>query len=254
MAKSTASPVVSIGRILYALAIAAFGVQYAIFGHLRIGLPLCPNWLPNASIIAYALAAGFIATGLALMATWRVAVVSLILGILLLASSCLYLQHMNFVLHDGNGRTLFLECLSIAAAALVLHGLSTGRGAKLSIMPGRIFFAFTMIVFGAQHFMYLKFISALVPAWIPQHYFWVIFTGIVLIVAGGAIATTVADKSASLCLFALFLGWLVLLHATRILHALHNADEWSSGFVALGLCGASLLVAVASDSPKPLRV
>ena len=86
MAKSTASPVVSIGRILYALAIIAFGLQYAIFGHLRLGLPLCPNWLPNGSIIAYALAAIFIAAGLALVATWRVATVSLILGILLLAS------------------------------------------------------------------------------------------------------------------------------------------------------------------------
>jgi len=247
MAKSTASPVVSIGRILYALAIAAFGVQYAIFGHLRIGLPLCPNWLPNASIIAYALAAIFLATGLALVATWRVAVVSLILGILLLASSCLYLQHMNFVLHDGNGRTLFLECLSIAAAALVLHGLSTGRGAKLSIMPGRIFFAFTMIVFGAQHFMYARFVATLVPRWIPQHYFWVIATGIALIAAGAAIATTIADKIASFCLFAMFLGWLVLLHAPRILHALHNGDEWSSALVVLALCGASLLMAASSD-------
>jgi len=100
-----------------------------------------------------------------------------------------------------------------------------------------------MIVFGAQHFMYPKFIASLVPTWIPQHYFWVIFTGIALMATGVAIAITISDKAASLCLFALFSGWLVLLDAPCILRALHNADEWSSGFVVLGLYGASLLVA-----------
>jgi uncharacterized membrane protein YphA (DoxX/SURF4 family) len=116
-------------------------------------------------------------------------------------------------------------------------------------MPGRIFFAFAMIVFGAQHFMYTKFIADLVPAWIPAHHFWAIFTGIALIAAGLAIATTIADKIAAYCLFALFLGWLVLLHAPRI-HALHNYDEWASGFIVFALCGASLLLAASSDHTR----
>jgi uncharacterized membrane protein YphA (DoxX/SURF4 family) len=247
MAKSTTNPVIAIGRSLYAVAILAFGLQYAIFGHLRPGLPLCPNWLPDGTVIAYVLAAVLIAAGVVLLATWRVAVVSLMLGLLLLASCCLYLQHMNFVLHNGNGRTVFLECLAIASAALVLHGLSTGRGAKLSMMPGRIFFAFTLIVFGAQHFMYERYVATLVPAWIPQHTFWIVATGIALIAAGLSLATTIADKIASFCLFAMFFGWLVLLHVPRILHALHSGDEWSSGFVALAFCGASLLLAASSD-------
>jgi len=117
MPKSTTNPVIAIGRIFYALAILAFGIQYAIFGHLRVGLPLCPYWLPSSQIIAYALAAILIAIGLALLAAWRTFATSLILGLLLLLTSCLYLQHLNFVLHDGNGRTLFLECLSLASTA-----------------------------------------------------------------------------------------------------------------------------------------
>jgi len=31
-----------------------------------------------------------------------------------------------------------------------------------------------------------------------------------------------------------------------LLHALHSGDEWSSGLVVLGLCGASLLMAASS--------
>jgi uncharacterized membrane protein len=247
MPKSTASPVTTTGRILYALALLGFGIQYATFGHLRRGLPLCPVWLHHNRLIAYALAAILIAAALAFLTAWRTLAASLILGLLLLVTSALYLQHLNYVLHDADGRIPFLECLSFAATALILHGLSAGANAKLSLMPGRILFAFAMIVFGVQHFMYARFIATLIPGWIPQHYFWTIFTGIALIAAGVSIATTIADKYAAYGLFILFFGWLALLHAQRILHALHNGDEWSSGFVVLGLSGASLLLAASSQ-------
>jgi hypothetical protein len=246
MPKPHSAPTISIGRSLFALAILGFGIEYAIAGHLRLGLPLAPPWLGHGPILAYALAALLAAAGIALLASWRIFATSLTLGLLLLFTSALYLQRADFVLHNANGRTAFLEDLSLAAAALVLHGLTAGRAARLSLMPGRILFAFAMIVFGAQHFMYTRYIATLVPAWIPYHQYWVIFTGLALVAAGIAIATTIADRHAGFALFALFFGWLVLLHAPRILHALHNADEWASGFVALGLAGASLLLAESS--------
>jgi uncharacterized membrane protein len=248
MPKSTASPLTTSGRIFFAVAILGLGLQYALCGHLRPGLPLCPAWLHHSQLIADTLAAVLAAAAIALLAAWKLLPISLILGLLLLATSALYLQHIDFILHDGNGRTIFLECLSIAATALILHGLSAGANGKFSLMPGRILFAFAMIVFGIQHFMYTRFIATLVPAWIPQHRLWVIFTGLALIAAGISIATTIADKYAAYSLFVLFFGWLVLLHAPRIFHALHSGDEWSSGFVALALSGASLLLAASSTN------
>jgi uncharacterized membrane protein len=252
MPKSASSPLTTAGRILYALAILGFGIQYALFGHLRRGLPLCPAWLPHNHILAYALAAIFIAAGLALLTTWRTNAVSLILGLLLLGSSALYLMHFNDVAYDGDGRTLFFECLALAASALILHGLSSGS--RYSLMPGRLFFAFAMIVFGIQHFLYVRFISTLVPHYLPGHHLWVVATGLALIAAGLALATTIEDRYAAYGLFVLFFGWLVLLHAPRILHALHNADEWSSGFVVLAFSGTSLLLAATSGSTsKPSK-
>jgi uncharacterized membrane protein len=248
MPKSTASPITTTGRIFFAVALLGFGLQYALYGHLHLGLPLCPPWLHHNQLIAYTLAAILVAAAIALLAAWRLLPVSLILGLLLLVTSALYLQHIDYILHDGNGRTVFLECLSIAATALILHGLSAGANGKFSLMPGRILFAFAMIVFGIQHFMYTRFVATLVPAWIPQHRLWVLFTGLALIAAGISIATTIADKYAAYGLFVLFFGWLVLLHAPRIFHALHSGDEWSSGFVALALSGASLLLAASSTN------
>ena len=246
MPKSTSSSLATLGRVLYALALLGFGLQYAIYGHLRRGLPLCPAWLHPSHILAYALAAVFIAAGIALLTAWRTPAVSLALGLLLLVSAALYLRHLNVVLYDGDGRTLFLECLSLAATALILHGLSTGS--RFSLMPGRILFAFAMVVFGIQHFLYIRFISSLVPHWIPYHHLWIIFTGFALIAAGLSIATTIEDKYAAYGLFILFFGWLVLLHIPRILHALHNGDEWSSGFVVLALSGSSLLLTTDSHT------
>jgi len=248
MPKSTASPATTTGRIFFALALVGFGIQYAIYGHLRLFLPACPPWLHHNQLIAYSLAAILIAAGIALLAAWRLLATALVLGLLLLLTSALYLQHLNYILHDGDGRTVFLECLCLCATALILHGLSAGANAKLSLMPGRILFAFAMIVFGAQHFMYTRFVATLIPAWIPQHIFWTIFTGLALIAAGISIATTIADKYAAYALFVLFFGWLVLLHAPRIYHALHNGDEWSSGFIVLALSGAALLLADSSTN------
>ena len=250
MSKSTSSPIILLGRIFYALALLGFGLQYALYGHLRRGIPLCPSWLHPSHILAYTLAALFIAASLALLTAWRVLAVSVTLGLLLLVSSGLYLQHFNYVLHDADGRTLFLECLSIAATALILHGLSAGAHAKFTLLPGRILFAVAMVVFGFQHFLYIGYLATLVPAWIPYHNPWVLLTGFALIAAGLSIATTIEDKYASYGLFLLFFGWLVLLHAPRILHALHSADEWSSALVVLALSGASLLLAAASTSSK----
>ncbi len=253
MPKSSSTPLTSLGRTLYALAILGFGLQYAIYGQLRRDIPLCPAWLPHHHVAAYALAALFIAAGLALLAAWRTLEASLTLGLALLVTSGLYFQHANFVLYDHDGRTLFLECLSLAASALILHGVSSGG--RYSLMPGRLFFALAMVLFGLEHLLYVRFLSTLVPRWIPGHHLWVIVTGFALITAGLSIATTIEDKYASYGLFLLFFGWLVLLHAPRILHALHHGNEWSNGFVVLGLCGTSLLLAASSSSSrgKPAR-
>lgn len=247
MPKSASSPLLTLGRVLYALALLGFGLQYALYGQLRRGLPVCPPWLPHHHVIAYALAAILIAAGLALLTTWRTLAASLILGLLLLVTSGLYLQHLHYVLNDADGRTLFLECLSLASTALILHGITAGASGRYSLLPGRLFFGVAMILFGIQHFLYVRFLSTLVPHYLPGHHLWVIATGFALIAAGLSIATTIEDKYASYGLFLLFFGWLVMLHIPRILHALHSCDEWSSGFVVLAFSGASLLLAASSS-------
>ncbi len=262
MPNSVSSPLATLGRVLYALSLLGIGVQYALYGQLRRALPLCPTGLPHHHVLAYALAAVCIGSSLLLLVSWQTLSVSLILGLLLLASSALYLwplqgnlnDTLGYALNNANDRTVFLECLCFAATALILHGLSAGARGRYTLMPGRILFAFAMVLFGLQHFLYVHYLATLVPRWIHGHHLWVILTGFALIAAGISIATTIEDRYAAYGLFLLFGGWLILLHAPRIFHHLHSGEEWSSGFVALGLCGASLLLATASGgTSKPAK-
>jgi hypothetical protein len=43
----------------------------------------------------------------------------------------------------------------------------------------------------------------------------------------------------------MFLLWVLILHAPRVVGALHNGNEWTSMFVALAMSGAGFVVAAA---------
>jgi hypothetical protein len=54
--------------------------------------------------------------------------------------------------------------------------------------------------------------------------------------------------SASALLGLMFLLWVVIVHAPRVAAAPHNANEWTSAFVALAMAGSAWSVAGSLDS------
>jgi hypothetical protein len=46
----------------------------------------------------------------------------------------------------------------------------------------------------------------------------------------------------------MFLLWVVIVHAPRVAAAPHNANEWTSAFVALAMAGSAWSVAGSLDS------
>jgi uncharacterized membrane protein len=98
-----------------------------------------------------------------------------------------------------------------------------------------------MVIFGIQHFMYAQFLATLVMKWLPGHLLWIYFTGAFIVAAGLAITTTVQARIAGIMLGVMFLLWVLLLHAPRVLANLHNQDELTSLFVALGFSGSAFI-------------
>ena len=91
--------------------------------------------------------------------------------------------------------------------------------------------------------MYGAFIANLIPPWIPLHLFFAYFVGAAFFAASLSFITQIKAPVAGSMLGIMFLIWVVFLHAPRIAAASHDQNEWTSGFIALAMCGAGFVFA-----------
>ncbi len=251
---------VKVGRILFAIPMVVFGIQYIALGKYQGGLPPVPPWAPGGAVGAYLVGVVLLAAGVSIISGKYARHSALVVAVLfLLCVLVLHLPHFSDVLHNGNDRTRALEPLALSGAAFALAaiqpmgGLSTAGSSvntKL-ILFGRLLFGISMIVFGVQHFMYASFLATLVMAWIPAHLFWIYLTGTAMVAAGLAITTAIQARLAGILLGVMFLLWVMLLHTPRVLAAIHNPDELTSLFVALAFSGSSFIFAAALSGCRP---
>jgi len=187
-----------------------------------------------------------------LVINWKGKWAALFLGAgLLLRVAVVHLPRMFVNLHDPGPWTSSGEILSICGGAFVLAGVlmqepaSHTRGVPESTrtVVGQYLFAVPLFIFGAQHLMYAAFIATLIPAWIPAHLFWAYFIGAAFIVTALAIITRVMAGVAASLLGLMFLLWVLILHAPRVVASPHSGNEWTSMFVALAMSGSAWAVA-----------
>lgn len=234
------------GRVLLGLMVCAFGVQHIMNGHLEPGFFLPQAWSAPLPIVADLLGAILIVDGLALLipAFAQRAAIALvaIIGAGLVAFN---VPNVPAVFVGGTARTRVLEPLAIAAVALIvaaLLGNGTERDRTLARIGARIY-AFTLIVFGVQHFLYAEFLAALVPAWLPFHIVFVYVTGAAFIAAGIAIGANAMARIAAQSIALMFGLWALILHLPRATGPQTTGGEWASLFIAIAMCGCALIVA-----------
>jgi uncharacterized membrane protein len=254
---------VDAGRWFFAIGLVVFGAQYIGYGRFVGGLPPVPPWTPGGAVGAYLVGVLLIAAGASIAINKKARLSAMVVGGLFsFFVVFLHSLHLSAVIHEGVDRTRALEPLALAAAAFVLAGVLPREAADSTapeadsdklILAGRLVWAFTMVIFGAQHFMYAAFIATLIPAWIPGHLFWVYFTGVGMIAAGLAIGLNVLGQLAAGMLGLMFLLWVLVLHAPRVIAQPHNGDELSSLFVALATGGGALMIAGALGQPAARR-
>jgi len=123
-------------------------------------------------------------------------------------------------------------------------------------LVGRVFVALSLVLFGVQHFIYGGFVATLVPAFMPGRLFWAYFVGVAFLAAAAGILTSMLARPAATMLGVMFFLFVVLLHIPRIFGNSNNGNEWTSGFVALTMCGGAWIVASAApleerEKPDP---
>jgi uncharacterized membrane protein YphA (DoxX/SURF4 family) len=241
----------SSGRLVFAVAIVALGLENFVCAHTTEGVvPVLP-WVPAHPLLAYLAGAFLLTTGLALVSNFKPRLAGALLGAFLFI--CMLILQLPQAFEEPASisvRTVVLEPLALGAAAWTLAAsLSTTHNPRQRRLDrllgvGRWLFAGAMVVFGIDHLLIPVFIASLIPPWFPGALFWAYFTGVALIAAGVSIAARRMDRWAAMLLGSMFLVWFLFLHIPRLLSppASHNPDEWSSALIALGMCGASWLM------------
>jgi len=254
------------GRLIYAFAIAAFGIENLVCAHAaQPMLPVIP-WVPGIPLLGYVTGLLLLAAGVCIAANWKARPAALLLGILFLVCViALQISKVAAAPFDVGQRTVAFETLTMCGAALMLAGTlpaekfqSHGWDAAESalIESGRYLFGVSAIVFGIDHFLVIPVIVSLVPKWIPgSGLFWTWLTALVFIAAGLSIVTGRMARWGGLIMGLMFLGWVLVLHGPRVatFPRSHNPNEWSSALIALGVCGGSWIAARAI-SPAASRV
>ena len=245
---------IRIGRLLFAVAMTCFGVECILFASGVAKSVPGPPWTQGSTGLAWLAGVGFIAAAVCIALRWQGRMAANLLGVgILLRLLFIHVPGLVARLRDPNRWTSTFEVLAMGGAALVLAGMLPvkvidsgsvrSNAQSVAVEVGRYLFAIALAVFGSQHFMYPGFIATLIPSWIPWHLFWAYFFGAAFIAAAVSIATGTAVRLTAALLGVMFLLWVVVLHAPRIAAAPHNGNEWTSGFVALAMCGAAFVLA-----------
>jgi uncharacterized membrane protein len=107
---------------------------------------------------------------------------------------------------------------------------------------GAAFLAAFLLICGIQHFVYVDFVTEMVPAFMPARRFWAYFTGVALCSgAVGMLIPRTARLAATLSGIMIFL-WVLLLHIPRSLALPQHAFETAGIFEALALSGVAFMV------------
>jgi len=150
--------------------------------------------------------------------------------------------------------------LSLIGGAFLVYTSSHGSiASRYLVQPARLapygkyFFASMLIAFGIDHFLYVEFVSGLVPDWIPFAVFWTYFTGIALFGAGIAIVIDFKIKIVCQLLALMLFIWLFTVHFRLAV----KYPTWSGGenitacFQCLAFTGIALLTATNSRKENP---
>jgi uncharacterized membrane protein YphA (DoxX/SURF4 family) len=249
-----------LGRFFFAIPLIVFAIAYLARGRWQGGMPPVPPWTHGEHIFSYVAGAVLLVISISLLLNKEARLSATILGLLFMF--CVVFlhaaKHFSGIIHDGNTRTRAFETLALGGAAFILAAL-VSKGSSIQFLSsanpmlaviGRYIYAFSMVIFGIQHFMYAQYIAFLVPKWMPAHLFLAYFTGTAFIAAGVAIATHIFSRLASILLGLMFFLWVVTLHTPRVIASPHNTDELVSLFVALAFSGSAILLAAHSSKKR----
>jgi uncharacterized membrane protein len=255
--------IVIMSQIFFSLGIIGIGIQHFIYSNfIPVMLPWWPSSIPGRSSAAHFLGAILIFAGALIIIKKQPRIVAtrlgLIFSLLFVVIVLIQLTQNKFadLLKPGiwtNALKEFAFCGSafVVAASLPRNKLPIKKEPSLvekfenKIMSLSQFpLAIMVLIFGIDHFIYLGYVSTLVPAWIPGHIFWTYFAGAALIASGTGIILNIEARLAATMLGIMLFIWVIILHIPRAIAdpSGNMGNELTSVFEALAFSGVAFIM------------
>ncbi|MGB9030131.1 MAG: DoxX family membrane protein [Acidobacteriaceae bacterium] len=251
------------GRFFLGLSFLVFGAQELRYAGFVPDLGLVPYGAPAHRLFSWLAGAVLLLAGSAILTGKYQRTLTFLLGFVFLLAACSrFAFHIPRLVTSVSYRTVFFELLACAAGSWMIASLLPAHDSRLPSAAiaqsfatvGLWIVAIASIVFGIGHFQVPAFIASIIPHWIPFRLFLAWCTGVAFVAAGLSIATRVRTRLGAALLGLMFFLWVLIVHAPRIAHALHNGDEWNSGFVCLTMAGCALLAAALAPRTRTQSV
>ncbi len=248
-----------IARGCFAAALIVYGVQQIYFGTFRdVFYSPYETYLPFLRLFAYVFGLYLIATGIMIFIPSKGKIAAQVLGIvLLILFVSTQLTYKIFVqptlmYHIGLWTAPFKEIALAGGSFIVAYSFQSNnvvkKGFLNNITPyGNLLFLFTMTSFGISHLLYADRLVVIVPKWVPDHLFWVKFTGVTLAASSIAIALGIRIRVIALLLAIQVFLWVWMVHTPGTLSqplAANRGNLLASAFDALAFSGIALLIAL----------
>ena len=226
-----------LGRIFFAIALVASGIQQLLIADFVRLVPKLPAGIPWHPFWACLVGVILIVAGWAIILQKSARWAATVLGAMFLLT--FLLQRVPEIASNPSAGFMWTnpcKVLALLGGVLIL--------ADRMPLLGPVFLGVFLLVCGVQHFVYAGFVDTLVPGWMPPGpRFWTYFTGTALAAGGVGILLPKTRRWAALMSGLMIFLWVLLLHIPRALADPHNAGETSAIFEALALSGVCLLVA-----------
>lgn len=244
------------GRSFYAVGLAFLGLMHFFYRNFpRVVVPEFPGWIPFHVLWIFAVGTVLTAAGTAILFRRRGRQVAAWTGVGLLV--LVVIAHLPSQLSSayvgvlGSWTNVFKEVALAGGAWVAAQSFTEQSDERIpawleKLLPlGRYFFAVLLVVFGSEHFLYSKFVAALVPGWVGSATFWTYFAGAALIAGGMGIVVQQVARAASLLTGLMIFLWVIMLHIPRaIVDPYSNVgNEWASVFEALAFSGMAWMLA-----------
>jgi hypothetical protein len=249
-------PKTTFEKIFWA-AITALFIQQIIIGRfIALIIPSWPAWLPGQKLVLY-LAASIIISGNVIMISGKsVKLIGTIIGMLFVMFAIFFhapYSATHYPAHLGSWSNVF-EIMALGSCYFIIaDSCSEGNDPGLiiyKILPlGRYIYGLAMVVFGLGHFLYVQYVSKMVPDWMPAHYLLTYLAGAGLLASGISIFLNVKMKLASIMLGFMIFSFILFLHLPdAIKHpATDNGGEWTGVFTAMAFSSSAFYLAGLSE-------